>query len=57
VQGESSLQFKPTVEDIPAIREALQQRGFLSNIRSATINIEEGPGHGVYNLLTGEKLL
>jgi len=56
VQGSSSLGSKPTVADIPAIGEAMRQRGFLSGVQRATINIEEGTGQGVYDLFTGAKL-
>jgi hypothetical protein len=48
--------FRPTVSDIPAIRAALQQQGFLTP--NARIVIEESAGgpRVFYNLVTGERI-
>ncbi len=56
VVGPSSTGFVPRVSDIPAIRQALQQQGFLTP--GACIVIEEYPGgpRAIYNLSTGERI-
>lgn len=56
VVAPSSTGFRPTVGDIPAVRQALEQQGFLTPNASIVIEEFAGGPRVRYNLVTGAQV-